>query len=128
MARGFSKPVGKYRSKFEADTAKDLKTRKVKAEYEQKKLKYKVPSSNHTYTVDFELPNGIIVETKGLLTLEDRKKMVLVRDQHPELDIRFLFMSANRKLYKGSKTTYGQWCTKNGFLYASKTIPKEWLS
>ncbi len=31
------------------------------------------------------------------------------------------------KLYKGAKSSYGDWCKKHGFKYADKTIPKEWL-
>ena len=30
-------------------------------------------------------------------------------------------------LYKGSKTTYADWCTKNNFLYSHRIIPEEWL-
>ena len=51
-----------------------------------------------------------------------------VRKQHPELDIRFVFSNSKGKLYKGSKTTYGEWCEKNNFLYAHRLIPNEWLT
>jgi hypothetical protein len=51
----------------------------------------------------------------------------MVKQQHPELDIRFVFSNPKAKLYKGSKTTYGKWCEKNGFLYAKETIPIEWI-
>jgi len=39
-----------------------------------------------------------------------------------------VFTNSNTKINKGSKTTYGMWCSKNGFLYADKLIPKEWLN
>ncbi|API58493.1 hypothetical protein BSL82_03555 [Tardibacter chloracetimidivorans] len=43
------------------------------------------------------------------------------------LDIRFVFSRSSSPIYKGSKTTLGAWCEKNGFLYADKTIPEEWI-
>ena len=43
------------------------------------------------YIPDFVLDNGIIIETKGLFTSEDRRKHIEVQKQHPELDIRFVF-------------------------------------
>tara|TARA_R110000796_G_scaffold54007_2_gene126448 strand:- start:451 stop:831 length:381 start_codon:yes stop_codon:yes gene_type:complete len=117
---------GKYRSGLEKRIADALTISKVKFQYETKKFKY-VKVSNHTYTPDFILPNGIIIEAKGRFTSQDRKKHLLVKEQHPTLDIRFVFSNSKAKLYKGAKTTYGDWCTKNGYKYADKTIPKGWL-
>lgn len=97
------------------------------AHYETIKVRYERPATSHTYTPDFPLPNGIIVETKGLFSAEDRKKHLLVQAQHPELDIRFVFSNSRAKLYKGSPTTYAAWCEKNGFKYADKLIPRAWL-
>ena len=54
--------------------------------------------------------------------------MILVKQQHPELDIRFVFSNSRQKISKQSKTTYGMWCEKHGFLYADKTVPQEWLN
>ena len=48
------------------------------------------------------------------------KKHLLVREQNPDIDIRFLFVNANNKLNKSSKTTYGAWCDKNKILWAEK--------
>ena len=79
------------------------------------------------YTPDFFLPNGVIVETKGLFTAADRRKHLEVKRQHPELDIRFVFSSSKSKINKGSKTTYGMWCEKYGYQYADRDIPKDWF-
>lgn len=57
----------------------------------------------------------------------DRKKHLLIREQYPHLDIRFVFQNPNNKLYKGSKTTYAMWCEKYGFKYATKLIPTAWF-
>lgn len=95
--------------------------------FEQYKLKYVVPAREATYTPDFILRNGIIIESKGIFDVEDRRKHMLIREQHPELDIRFVFSSSRSKLYKGSKTSYAEWCEKNGFQFADKLIPATWL-
>jgi hypothetical protein len=99
----------------------------VKVEYETTKIKYVIPESLHTYTVDFVLPNGIMVETKGRFVADDRKKHLLIQKQHPELDIRFVFQNSKVKINKGSKTSYADWATKNGFKFADKEVPEEWL-
>jgi hypothetical protein len=99
----------------------------VKVEYETTKIKYVIPESLHTYTVDFVLPNGIMVETKGRFVAEDRKKHLLIQKQHPELDIRFVFQNSKVKINKGSKTSYADWCNKNGFTFVDKEVPEEWF-
>ena len=115
----------KYRSKFELELAKKLGNHKVKFEYETKKFLY-IPKPR-TYTPDFYLPDtGIYIEAKGHLDKADRVKMALVKEQHKDLDIRFVFMNARNKIYKGSKTTYADWCNKHDFRWAEKAIPTEW--
>ena len=69
----------------------------------------------------------LIVECKGRFTSEDRRKMRLVKEQHPDLDIRFVFSRSSSKINKGSKTTYADWCHKYGFPFADKLIPEIWL-
>ena len=115
----------KYRSKFELELANILGNHKVKFEYETKKFLY-IPKPR-TYTPDFYLPDtGIYIEAKGHLDKADRVKMALVKEQHKDLDIRFVFMNARNKIYKGSKTTYADWCNKHDFRWAEKAIPTEW--
>ena len=120
------KRSGVYRSGLEKAIAEHLSKHKVRFKYEKVKVKYTKPITNHTYTPDFTLRNGVIIEAKGLFSSADRKKHLLVKEQHPDLDIRFVFSNSQKKLYKGSKTTYADWCVKHGFLYADKLIPKEW--
>ncbi len=115
-----------YRSKFEAEIAAILTKKKVSFSYESLDLKYIIRG---TYKPDFILSqNGIIVETKGFFSPEDRRKMVAVKAANPSLDIRFCFQNANTKLSRGKKRSlsYGQWATKNGFLWCHKTIPTQW--
>lgn len=115
-----------YRSGLEDDIAKDLNDRGVEFEYEKLKVQWQL-IENKTYTPDFKLPNGVIIESKGRFVAADRKKHIIIKRQHPFLDIRFVFSNSKAKLYKGAKSTYGDWCSKHGFLYADKRIPDEWL-
>jgi hypothetical protein len=117
-----------YRSGLEEDVCKQLDAAEVPYEYEKMKIKYIKPASEHQYTPDIVLDNGIIIETKGRFLIADRKKHMLIKRQQPHLDIRFVFSNSNQKLNKGSYTTYAQWCVKNGFMYADKTIPQDWLN
>ena len=117
-----------YRSGFEHNVSKQLKENKIKFGYETTVIDYIKPQTNHTYTIDFTLPNGILVETKGRWVIEDRKKHLLIKKQHPELDIRIVFMSGNTKIRKGSKTTYGMFCDKHDIKWAEKEIPTSWFS
>ena len=116
----------KYRSNFEVGFASDLIKRGVSFDYEPDSYEY-VPNPT-TYTPDFYIPEtNIYIEAKGQLTREERSKMLLVKQQHPECDIRFVFGNAKNKLYKNSNTTYGDWCNKHGFEWAEKAVPREWL-
>ena len=116
-----------FRSGLEERIAEQLDQLGVEYTYEKLKLKYIRPASEHVYTPDFVLPNGIIVETKGRFLAADRQKHILVKRHNPELDIRFIFSNSNARISKSSKTTYAMWCRKNGYLFSDKTIPKEWL-
>lgn len=116
-----------YRSGLEDKISKQLQESGVSFEYETLKIQYEV-NETRRYTPDFILPNGIIIETKGRFVAADRKKHLLIQQQHSELDIRFVFSNSRAKLSKGAKSTYGEWCEKHGFLYADKQIPEEWLN
>lgn len=117
-----------YRSGLEEKVGAQLHENGVEAEYEPFKIPYTVPVTKHAYTPDYVLPNGIVIETKGRFVIEDRKKHLLLKEQYPNLDIRFVFQNAKAKIRKGSPTSYADWCTKNGFSYSSKAIPQEWLN
>ena len=130
-----------YRSGLESKIAEELKLAKAVYSYEPKdgKIEYTVPESYHKYTPDFVInnPSGkqIIVETKGLWNSEDRYKHLLIRQQHPDLDIRFVFTRSKSRIRKGSKTTYEDICNGLGrgpykgirWLFADKVVPSEWL-
>lgn len=117
-----------FRSGLEERIAEQLDKAGVEYTYEKLKLDYVKPASKHVYTPDFVLSNGIIIETKGRFLLADRQKHILVKRHNPTLDIRFVFSNSNARISKASTTTYAQWCIKNGFKYADKTIPEGWMN
>jgi len=116
-----------YRSGLEKEAAAFLSSRQKQVLYEKLKVEWE-DLRYRTYTPDFELDNGILVETKGIFDNEDRRKHLAIKEQHPELDIRFVFSNANAKLYKGAKSRYCDWCDKNGFLWSHRVIPEAWLT
>lgn len=116
-----------FRSGLEKRNADHLDSRGIAYDYEKLKIRYTVPERQATYTPDFVLlANGIIVETKGVFDAEDRAKHLLVKEQHPELDIRFVFQRASQPIYKHSPTSHAAWADKHGFQWAEKLIPPEW--
>jgi len=117
-----------YRSGLEKDTAAFLKKKKVKFTYEELKISWE-DFMVRKYTPDFQLENGIIIETKGRFVASDRAKHRKIKKQFGDkYDIRFLFNNPNAKLSKASNTTYAQWCRRYGFEYAKgPEVPQEWL-
>ena len=94
--------------------------------YEEIKIEWE-DLAYRTYTPDFILDNGIIIETKGRFTAADRRKHKAIKKQHPKLDIRFVFTNSRCKLNKGAKSSYADWCIKHGFLYYDRIIPEDRL-
>ena len=117
-----------YRSNSELNTAFVLTKHNIEFKYEPDKIPYEWREDKN-YIPDFLLPNGIILEVKGRFMLEDRKKHLFLRDQHPDVDIRFVFDSPYRKLYKGGKMTYADCRDKYNFKYCKggEGIPLEWF-
>lgn len=107
------------RSKLETKIVDILSACNSPWEYEVTKIKYKIPESVHTYTVDFTLKNGVLLEGKGYLSDHaERYKYILIKQQNPEADIRFIFDNPN-KLVGGTKMTHAKWAEKYGFRYCS---------
>lgn len=131
-----------YRSTAEEHLAEALTASGVGFAYESLKLEYEKPVrkglckscgakgknviSVHTYTPDFVLENGIIIEYKGRLTSTDRTKLLAVVRSNPDRKIRLLFGSDN-KLAKNNNKRYSEWCAEHGFDYAIGIPPRRWL-
>lgn len=116
-----------YRSGLEDKVADQLRSLSIPVHYEATKIRYTPPLKTKTYSPDFILPNGIIIETKGRFVTADRQKHKHIKAEYPRLDIRFVFSNPNNRISKTSRTSYGAWCADHGFTYAAKLIPREWL-
>jgi len=120
-----------YRSGLEETLSRQIADAGLPVRYETQKIEYVWPERTSKYTPDFKLPKlggFFFVETKGRWAVDDRQKHLLIKEQHPDIDIRFVFSNQNAPLYKGSPNRYCDWCDKHGFRYANKTIPIEWLA
>jgi hypothetical protein len=120
----------RYRNKLEARIGEQLSSAGVSFSYEGLRVPFAVPSRTAKYLPDFRVGN-IILEGKGWFGqgAKERQKLVLVRESNPELDIRLVFSDANKKIYKGSPTTYAQWADDHGFLWSTKgEVPSAWIT
>jgi hypothetical protein len=117
-----------FRSNFEYMFSKELKKRKLKADYEPDKIKYEQPAVIRTYCPDWKIKENVYIETKGIFSAADRKKLLNVQRCNPNITVYMLFMSARNTLSRTSKTTYGDWCDKNGVVWADIRNTKKWRS
>ena len=121
-----TKKTIKFRSKFEKAIYEHAQKHQRTVEYEPANpVVYYTTTAR--YIVDFRLPNGVLIESKGYFSARDRRKMLQVRKDHPDLDVRFVFQRANNRLTKSPNSmTYWQWAEKHGFKWTEGTIPEEW--
>jgi hypothetical protein len=84
------------------------------------------------YIPDLKI-GDIFIEVKGYFRSDAQRKMRNMKEQHPELDIRFLFQRNNspvqgaKKRKNGTRMTCAEWAEKHNFIYAEEIIPEEWL-
>ena len=79
-----------FRSKFEEQIAKAFTSVGLDFGYETSKLNYTLDCS---YTPDFHLPNGVIIEAKGFLKPTDRRKMIAVKKHFGTTKGKYLYLS-----------------------------------
>jgi hypothetical protein len=114
-----------FRSGLEDEIAQQLRDQGIDPQYEQFKIAFIQPARNAKYTPDFRLPNGIIIETKGRFITEDRQKHLLIKAQHPELDIRFVFSNSRAYMTTQKNKEFVEWLKKHkGLPKAAKAVPK----
>lgn len=112
------------RNAFERRLNEQLKRSNVKFTYEKTRLPYQIDA---WYLPDWVLENGIVLEAKGYIDRETKRKMTSVKKCYPDLDIRFILYDAYKKI-SGTKQLHWEWCEKNGFPWAHETIPESWLT
>lgn len=133
-----------YRSKLEERVAAQLEQAGVAYSHEAQWVRYVVPEREAKYLPDFSDPDGcpIIIEAKGRFgggnpkfkqsnsgdSAKERQKLILLKEQHPELDIRLVFERAASPIYPKSPTSQGKWATDHGFKWSDKgLVPLEWI-
>ena len=117
--------TSKFRSKLEERIGTLLMTLGISYEYESTKVGYTI---QHHYTPDFVLPNHVYLEAKGYWSAADRRKILAVKKDNPDFDLRMVFQSPYNKISKKSKTTYAQWCERHDIPWSHfHDIPLEWL-
>lgn len=136
----------KMRSGFEKKIDDQLRSAEVPYTYEAARLVYYIAGS---YLPDFVLGTSkkvltkdeccgkIILEVKGHLDVDTRKKMRAVKEENPTLDIRFV-LQQNGFVYKNKKgkprraptstdMRYSDWCEKYGFKWCIGEVPDVWI-
>lgn len=110
------------RNAFEEEVYKHLAK-----EYGRNNVQYEAASFPYTlsysYTPDFVVSDGntaFYVEAKGYFRPDNRRTMVAVRDQTPNLDLRIIFQR-NSKLSKNGKQRYSDWADKHNFSHCIGT-------
>jgi hypothetical protein len=128
MARLVAAMVGRRSMAEVKFDAANIEGKAIDARYEADTFEYDV-SETRKYTPDWTVhkKNGhrVYLEFKGVLDGKTRKKMKLVKKQHPATDIRIIFEKASNKIYRGSKTTYGMWADQHGFKWEDNAMPKD---
>lgn len=126
--------MNKYRNKFEEKIGSSLEGSDVEFGYETERLEYTVSGK---YTPDFIIKTNsggkIYVESKGGGLSFDghvKRKMIAVKEQHPDKDIRIVFYSNGKCGPRRKDGTYMRqldWAARHGFVAAVGDIPEDWL-
>ena len=127
-AKEYAKLCG-MKSIGEVRCSADMDKRDIKWVYEKDTLRYQhLPQK---YTADFTLiDNGdLLIEYKGKMTNDTRKKMLSVKRSNPDRRICIVFEKANNKLSsRPNSTRYNQWAESNGFEWSEMIVKEEWLN
>lgn len=116
---------------------KDILPKGATIEYEADQIPY---VTQHVYIPDFTITfrdgRKLFIETKGngrQFQWDVRNKMVAVRDQNPELDIRIIFyadgrISGSKQRKSGEYFRQSDWAKKNRFLFTIREVIEEWFN
>lgn len=102
--------------------------------YEPDKFRY-VQEKDYTPDIRLTFPSGKVrfIETKGngfAFDASEQRKLIDVKEQHPEVDIRICFYKDGKignKRKDGSFKTQSQWAEDHGFLWSVGVIPESWF-
>ncbi len=121
----------KFKSKYEASVAEYLDTLGISWEYEPVKIPW-IPHVVY-YSPDFKvtMPNGewFYLETKGRFDYASRSKMMQLKLQYPQLDIRMMFQRGENHVgNKKTSITYNGWANKYGYTVENNESLREHVS
>ena len=116
-----------HRSGLETAFNHLCKEKGFELEYETDVLPFVTLPQKRRYTPDWTVRKGRYIETKGRWDSSGRKKALYVKEQHPTVRILYVFQRPNNTLSKVSKTTYGEWATKNGIEWCGFEDTKTWF-
>jgi hypothetical protein len=95
--------------------------------YETDTIPFDTPPQKRRYKPDWTVGEGCYIETKGRFTVQDRKKAILVKEQHPDIRILYVFQRSGNTISKASKTSYADWCKKNEIAYCDFRETEVWM-
>lgn len=128
MPRRNTKIMAPYKSGFEQNIAEYLTKNKVLFTYESYIYEFYAPirkgiclecgstgpAQIRTYTPDFFLSSGYVLEAKGKFTSKDRTKMALIKEQYPDEKFILVFQRDNY-CNRNKRSRYSDWANLNGF-------------
>ena len=127
-AKEYAKMCG-MKSIGEVRCAADMDKRGIKWVYERDTLRYQhLPQK---YTADFTLVDNddLLIEYKGKMTNDTRKKMLSVQRSNPDRRICIVFEKATNKLSsRPNSTRYWQWSEQNKIPWSELTVKDEWFT
>jgi hypothetical protein len=128
-----------YRSGYESTLVQQLT---IPFEYEAESFKLTIPVRGHkctrcgtgtdvvrvvSYTPDFFLETGWIVEAKGKFTPKDRKLALAFKEQYPDRKYALSFQRDNY-LTKKRSMRYSEWASKNDIPWVIGGFRQEWVT
>lgn len=126
-ARTYAAMAG-MKSMGEVRCAADLDDKGVEWKYEHEKLEYQHEPQH--YTPDFTLidDDNILIEYKGKMTDETRKKLLSIKRCNPDRRLCIVFEQPNNKLSaRPNATRYWQWAELHGFEWSDQLCDPDWL-
>jgi hypothetical protein len=118
-------------SKSEVKFAEQLDALKIPWTYEEYGFEWVPPIATYKPDFNLTLKDGSVlhVEYKGFLRNEDKRKMIAMKLQRPDLRIVFIFENANKpvqgakKRKDGSKMSHAEWAEKYGYEWYQGFLP-----
>lgn len=81
-----------------------------------------------TFVVTDDEGKRVVIQQKGRFITADRQKLILLKQQHPEIEFRIVFTRSKTRISTMSTTTYAAWCERYSFQYCDSVPSKAWIS